>query len=290
MEIEYHTIDPLKPNFKTITHYKPYKIFKEPSFEFKVIYMRIISISSLDMQQTSMTINFPPRDPQTCLQINGIKIHSNEKTSRTLNKHREDAFMSESVFVNTDRIKFKGKFLPFEVQIDGCSSVLVYGGLKRKEGVEIKDECMWDMECREGDFGGKEFNGGFVDAYVAGRCLGKPLLLNEVVELKKWKDLDCFLEDDGTKSDTSKDMEAKCIQQLEIKNSAEQVNLNAEKCAEEEEEGPTLVEEGELSWFNAGVRLGIGLGVGMSLGVGVGLGLIMRTYSATSGVLKKFVA
>lgn len=34
---EYQTLDPLKPNFKTFTHYKPYKIYKKPMFEFKVI-------------------------------------------------------------------------------------------------------------------------------------------------------------------------------------------------------------------------------------------------------------
>lgn len=61
-------------------------------------------------------------------------------------------------------------------------------------------------------------------------------------------------------------------------------NFNAE------EEEMLLTEEGELSWFNAGVRLGIGLGVGMSLGVGVGLGIIIRTYKSTSGLLRKLIA
>ncbi|KAF5206177.1 hypothetical protein FRX31_004239 [Thalictrum thalictroides] len=150
-----------------------------------------------------MSLIFPPRDVQSCLQVNGINIHPNERTSRHLNKHREDAFISESVFVNTDRIKFKGKYLPFEVQIQG-SSVLVSGVLKSKEG----DECTWVMEPMESQFEVKEFNGGSVDVYFAGRCSGrgKPLLLNGVFELKGWKESECIphADDETIKSNTSK--------------------------------------------------------------------------------------
>lgn len=37
-------------------------------------------------------------------------------------------------------------------------------------------------------------------------------------------------------------------------------------------------EEGELSWFNAGVRVGVGIGLGLCLGVGIGLGLLARPF------------
>lgn len=36
-------------------------------------------------------------------------------------------------------------------------------------------------------------------------------------------------------------------------------------------------EDGEMSWFNAGVRVGVGIGLGICVGVGVGLGLLVRT-------------
>lgn len=48
-------------------------------------------------------------------------------------------------------------------------------------------------------------------------------------------------------------------------------------------------EEGELSWFNAGVRVGMGLGLGMCLGIGVGVGLVIKTYRATAGAFRKFI-
>lgn len=46
-------------------------------------------------------------------------------------------------------------------------------------------------------------------------------------------------------------------------------------------------EDGELSWFNAGVRVGVGLGLGICLGVGIGVGLLVRTYQTTSRTFKR---
>lgn len=46
-------------------------------------------------------------------------------------------------------------------------------------------------------------------------------------------------------------------------------------------------EDGELSWFNSGVRVGVGIGLGICLGIGVGVGLLVRTYQATSRTLKR---
>ena len=41
-------------------------------------------------------------------------------------------------------------------------------------------------------------------------------------------------------------------------------------------------EDGQLSWFNAGVRVGVGIGLGVCLGVGIGVGLLMRSYQTTT--------
>lgn len=40
--------------------------------------------------------------------------------------------------------------------------------------------------------------------------------------------------------------------------------------------------EGELSWFNAGVRVGVGIGLSVCLGIGIGVGLLVRTYQGTA--------
>lgn len=46
-------------------------------------------------------------------------------------------------------------------------------------------------------------------------------------------------------------------------------------------------EDGELSWFNAGVRVGVGIGLGICLGVGIGVGLLVRTYHSTTRNFKR---
>lgn len=49
-------------------------------------------------------------------------------------------------------------------------------------------------------------------------------------------------------------------------------------------------EGGELSWFNAGVRVGVGIGLGMCLGIGIGVGLLVRTYqSATQNFRRRLL-
>lgn len=46
-------------------------------------------------------------------------------------------------------------------------------------------------------------------------------------------------------------------------------------------------EDGELSWFNEGVRVGVGLGLGICLGIGVGVGLLVRAYQTTTRNFKR---
>lgn len=41
-------------------------------------------------------------------------------------------------------------------------------------------------------------------------------------------------------------------------------------------------ENGEMTWFNAGVRVGVGIGLGMCIGMGIGVGLIVRTYQGAT--------
>lgn len=41
-------------------------------------------------------------------------------------------------------------------------------------------------------------------------------------------------------------------------------------------------EEGELSWFNAGVKVGVGIGLGVFLGLGIGVGVLVRSYQSTA--------
>ncbi|CAN1292808.1 hypothetical protein LINPERPRIM_LOCUS21749 [Linum perenne] len=46
-------------------------------------------------------------------------------------------------------------------------------------------------------------------------------------------------------------------------------------------------EDGELSWFNACVRVGVGIRFGICVGVGIGVGLLVRTYQSTTQNFKR---
>jgi hypothetical protein len=46
-------------------------------------------------------------------------------------------------------------------------------------------------------------------------------------------------------------------------------------------------EDGQMTWFNAGVRVGVGIGLGMCLGAGIGIGLMVRTYQATTRTFRR---
>ncbi|KAI3847913.1 hypothetical protein MKX03_026152 [Papaver bracteatum] len=286
---------------------------KDLTFEIKVTYMRIISSSITNIMKktsstsssSSMNLVFLPRDLHTNLQINGLKVNPSEKISRPLNKHRSDSLMAELMYVNTDRIKFKGFSLPFEIVLQhqdassSSSSILVSGSLRRKVS-GMKDDCMWVMECKESSHDSKltSGGGGSVDVYFAGRTLGKPLLLNGLVELKKsHKGVD-FLEDeyeDGGGElgllDTSKEKEGEEAIQEYVDSHKYNNNKHHDHQNHYAEEEQFVVEEEEeeVSWFNQGVRVGIGLGMGMCLGVGVGLGLVVKTYKKTSGTFTKFL-
>lgn len=47
------------------------------------------------------------------------------------------------------------------------------------------------------------------------------------------------------------------------------------------------MEDGELSWFNAGVRVGVGIGLGIFVGVGIGVSLLARSYQTTTRSFKR---
>ena len=46
-------------------------------------------------------------------------------------------------------------------------------------------------------------------------------------------------------------------------------------------------ESGDLTWFNAGLRIGVGVGLGICLGAGLGAGILVRSYQMTKNSLKK---
>ncbi|MQM20446.1 hypothetical protein Taro_053465 [Colocasia esculenta] len=141
-----------------------------------------------------------------------------------------------------------------------------------------------------------------IEVYVAGCCSGYPLILTQTVQqsprrkAQRQGALDAIPEDDETSGKENVSSEGRLIRRrpsLVIFFSTISSCLVTEGETDEEDmemkvghsfypDGAYYDEDGQLSWFNAGVRVGVGIGLGMCLGIGIGVGLLMRSYQATT--------
>ncbi|GAA0161372.1 hypothetical protein LIER_39216 [Lithospermum erythrorhizon] len=60
-----------------------------------------------------------------------------------------------------------------------------------------------------------------------------------------------------------------------------------EDCSSLDWDRTEYLEGGELSWFNAGVRVGVGIILEICVDVGVGVGLLVRTFQTTTRTVKR---
>ncbi|CAL9124207.1 unnamed protein product [Musa acuminata var. zebrina] len=236
------------------------------AIEIKVVYVRIITSTPM---QTTITMAFPAgEDDDRSLTVNGKAA-----VPVVLKRNRVDGAMGESVYVNTDCIRFSGSCLGFEIRVREACSALVVGAVGRK------GDGRWVVQGREGG-GGQEtgVDGAMVDVYFVGRSMGRAVVLNRVVETRKTrKGLDCIPAcDDEVATDDSEEPK----KGIREEQSCDGVSSGYIKNGGEDELG-------ELSWFSAGVRVGMGLGLAMCLGIGVGVGLVMRSYQAAAGTLRR---
>eukprot|EP01018_Ginkgo_biloba_P027858 Gb_37217 [translate_table: standard] len=276
-------------------------------FDIRVIYVRLSSCL-LKNAPDCFTIVFPARSMSTSLDVNGGRISASEQTSRILRRDRVDRESAEATYVSTDNLRTNGD-LPFELHHK--SGILVSGTFERSEGPILDNHgCsfttskkLWFMECNCAISSVSSFlsnlteftefnalNAPFLEVYVAGRSLGQPIVLNQIVQLLPRRksirciSLDAIPEDDEPGNGSN----------LGSKEKEDGLYSESDKCSGGHDletfysdEAFGEGEEGELSWFNAGVRVGMGIGLGMCLGIGIGVGLMIRTYQATTGPFRR---
>lgn len=287
-------------------------IYKIPSFatknilEVRLFYVRI-SPCAVDQLPEHLVLRHLRRDPGTVLEINGSRIPPSEDASINLRRDRVDKESSESTYVSTDSIRLSG-LSEFEVgkvgnpnyDSDG-GNIILCGTLQR---ADMAEGSSWDMECYGVD--GKAFCSGSlsIEVYMAGCCLGKPVMLAKTVVMSPRRKgrangmlLDAIPEDEemiekdyGLITGGENGNGLVRLRKLQLvegdlgDNEADSKYLQSHY-----PEDMYYGEDGQLSWFNAGVRVGVGLGLGMCLGVGIGVGLLMRSYQATTrGFRRRF--
>ncbi|CAK8569620.1 unnamed protein product [Lathyrus sativus] len=269
-----------------------------PWFDVRVFYVRMSGIEVND-ESTSrfLYLHHVPLSPDTLLEINGVRSNmNNDEDSSILRRDRIDKKSEQVTFVNTDSIRLNGS-VKFEIcDKDQCILSCVLEMNKRFWSMK----CETEMKANSGFFKGKhvsvpELGCPEIEVYVAGCFLGTPVVLTRTLQFncrkkqnRKLGVLDVIPEYETT--EYKKDVSDHDHHELDLQGG------EYRRFKEEEEDYNNMywqrtaymdMEDGELSWFNAGVRVGVGIGLGICVGVGIGVGLLARSYQTTTRNFKR---
>ncbi|GAB2246751.1 hypothetical protein Droror1_Dr00006633 [Drosera rotundifolia] len=280
-----------------------------PWFDLRVFYVRVSNFVVDDSTPEWLALNHIPLNPDTLLEVNGSRcgIHSDGMTS-LLRRDRVDKKSREATFVSTDSIRFTGS-VKFEVLnkeepvlsgvLEMCSSNGSIGEMK-DGGKQWSLNCESEIVTGSGFLTGKqnrepEYATPAIEVYVAGSFSGAPIILSKTLQLNTRKKLNrlsmnnlhAIAEDEsaengdvpgGSSSPNALDLQVVDYGRRYKTDDKDNLVEDAYWRRGDYIEG----EDGELSWFNAGVRVGVGIGLGVCLGVGIGVGLLVRTYQSTA--------
>ncbi|MFS7911693.1 hypothetical protein Hanom_Chr02g00121071 [Helianthus anomalus] len=292
-----------KNNLQIIKHptYQPYTKPFLAWFDIRVFYVRISNFMVDGYTPEYLTLSHIPLDPDTILEVNNKRCTlDSQGVFCRLKRNRIDKKFEEATYVSTDSIRLSGS-VRFEV-FDG-EDLILSGVLemdKNNSGyVKSKnnDAERWSMQC-ESMIGansrvlkGKQIMGcdtmpPMIEVYVAGSFSGSPVILTKTLQIGLRKKqtrigaLDTIPEGETTESrkDVASGLDLQEAEYGRYKPENEYDYNNSLHYQNDYMDG----EDGELTWFNAGVRVGVGLGLGICLGVGIGVGLLVRTYQSTT--------
>lgn len=293
-----------------------------PWLELRVFYVRV-SCCSLEDAPETLNIKYGPRLAASSFEINGCRIPATDEPIVVLRRDRVDTESSEATYVSTDRLRSTGA-LSFDVRHK--EEILICGAMENTDGwldgegidrigavgtLSKRYKTGWVMECkcaitspaciflkrRKGDLDSMNANLSLplMEVYVAGRYSGAPVVLTQTVELVvrrklgRRNTLDAIPEVDELERSSSHSTLADLASQVDEQSFYQELDnkraglLAAGYGQDSYMEG----EEGEITWFNAGVRVGVGIGLGMCVGIGIGVGLMMRAYQSTSRNLRR---
>ncbi|XP_059636794.1 uncharacterized protein At1g01500-like [Cornus florida] len=311
MENSYETLNenkPADPGLQIIRHpsysYQSYSKLSLKWFDLRVFYVRISNFLVDDSTPECLTLNHIPLSPDTLLEVNGIRCTiCSERVSSILRRNRVDKKSEEATFVSTDSIRLTGsvKFEVFNKEDLLLSGVLEMSNSNGFIGESRNSPRLWSMNCESvmivgtGFLKGKQIVGSdtllpTVEVYIAGCFSGTPIILTKTLQLSFRKKpnrkgmLDSIPEYETPESqkDVASGLDLQAAEYSNYKPESEE-DYNIYWRRTEYMEG----EDGELSWFNAGVRVGVGIGLGICLGIGIGVGLLVRTYQTTTRNFKK---
>ncbi|XP_040382837.1 uncharacterized protein At1g01500-like [Oryza brachyantha] len=190
--------------------------------------------------------------------------------SLPLRLDRRDPASGEATYVCTASARLPPPSAAFEVA-DHRGVPLLRGSLRRSPDAK-PDPPAWEIDCVPA--AGAEAETSAFEVYVAGCCAGEPAVLTRALRLAT--------------------TEEKAAGGLVSRRSPTSIAAGAEDDSgmtngsiQHPEGWYSDDDDGQLTWFNAGVRVGVGIGLGVCVGVGIGVGLLMSSYQATARSLKR---
>ncbi|KAE9616518.1 hypothetical protein Lal_00034043 [Lupinus albus] len=275
-----------------------------PLLEIRVFYVRVCKCELDDSTPEVLTLNHVPLNPDTLLKVNGVRssIYS-DGMSTLLKRDRVDRKSEEVTFVSTDSIRMSGsvRFEVFDKDLLLLSGVLELcnsNGVVRESSY---NEQSWSMNCESYIIPGTSFFKGkqlmlpgvalpTIEVYIAGSFSGTPIILTKTLQLSSQKKharkgvLNSIPEQEASENRkyTSSSLTMQDLDYLGHRPGDEDYNSSMYSRTAYADS-----EDGELSWFNAGVRVGVGIGLSVCLGVGIGVGLLVKTYQGTAGRFRR---
>lgn len=272
-----------------------------PWFDLRVFYVRISNFKVDDSTPEFLTIHHIPLEPDTHLEINGVRMSIySEGVSTQLRRDRVDRKSEEATFVSTDNIRLTGsvKFEVYDKEEMILSGTLEMSGSNGLTGESKNNLKRWNMNCeaeitigsgflKEKHIVSPEVSSALptIEVYVTGCFSGTPIILTKTLQLGFRKKhsrrtaLDSIPEYETAQpqKDTSYELDLQATEYADYKQEYDEEYSNM-YWRTEYIDG----EDGEMSWFNAGVRVGVGIGLGICVGLGIGVGLLVRTYQSTT--------
>ncbi|GER42474.1 erythronate-4-phosphate dehydrogenase family protein [Striga asiatica] len=270
--------------------------FALPWFATRVFFVKIGNFVLDNSTPECITLNHVPLSPDTILEVNGKRCSmDSEGISCILRRDRVDKKSEEATFVSTDSIRFTGsvRFEVFDKEDLVISGVFEMSGTNGFTGESNNSAKKWSMNCESAICNGVGFLKGKrivsskslllpkIEVYVAGCFSGIPIILTKTIQVcsrqKHRKGmLNTIPEYDATEEELHDDDDESGHDLQDY----DSLYWRRTEYTEGEEDG-------DLSWFNAGVRVGMGIGLGICLGLGIGVGLLVRTYQTTTKTITR---
>ncbi|KAJ8900573.1 hypothetical protein K2173_025350 [Erythroxylum novogranatense] len=242
-----------------------------------------------------LTLRHLRRGINTPLEINGATIPAADSPTLILRRDRVNKESSEVTYVSTDSVRVTGA-VEFEV-MESNNDLLLCGSLERIEsawgngslGPENDSKTGWSIECYMAACVGEGKSVFFqprmgvsapeIEVYIAGCCGGVPVILTKTILVSprrkgsRHATLDAIPEDDELEKEKNNVGNNGLVRHRKVQSTdSDSEDYKTDGKIEDRYYRDDLYygEDGQLSWFNAGVRVGVGIGLGMCLGIGIG--------------------